>query len=133
MKELFQKYREIISYVFFGIATTAVNYAVYCLLSRGLGIDAMVTNVLAWVAAVAFAYIVNKLYVFESKSWESSLVIREVWQFCSARLASLGLEELCLLVFCKMMGIDDLIVKIGAAVLVILVNYILSKLIIFRK
>lgn len=128
-----EKLIELLSYGFFGAATTAVNYIVYWLLSRKLGLDTLVTNVLAWVAAVAFAYVVNKLFVFRSRSWERSVVVREVWQFCSARLLSLGLEEMCLVIFSRLLGINDLVVKVFAAVLVIILNYAVSKLVIFKK
>lgn len=133
MKELFQKYRELISYVFFGGMTTVVNYIIYFLCTRGCRIDPLGSNVLAWIGAVIFAYVVNKLYVFQSKSWERDLLIREIWQFVSARLASLGLEELMLFVFVHVLGVNDLIVKVGAAVVVVIANYFFSKLIIFKK
>lgn len=133
MKEFFQKHRELIAYAFCGAATTAVNYAVYFPCTRLLLLDPLVSNVIAWVIAVAFAYLVNKLLVFESRSWSRSLVFREVWQFVSARIFSGVLETGILFVFVTLLHFHDGVVKVAAGVLVILINYFLSKFLIFRK
>lgn len=133
MKELWKKYRELITYGFCGAATTAVNYAVYFPCTRLLGIDPLISNGIAWTAAVAFAYLVNKLLVFESKSWNRSVVFREIWQFVSARVLSGVLETGILFLFVTLLHFDDGVIKIAAGVLVIIINYFLSKFLIFRR
>ena len=101
----------------------------------------------AWVASVAFAYVTNKLFVFESKSWKGSVLKTEIPSFVGARVFSLGVESLGLLVFVKWLGFDrftlnlpfgfsvggKLLVKIGLAVIVVVMNYVFSKFIIFKK
>lgn len=133
MKEFLQKHRELIAYGFCGAATTGVNYAVYFPCTRLLLLDPLVSNAIAWVVAVAFAYLVNKLLVFESRSWNRSLVFREAWQFVSARVFSGVLETGILFVFVTLLHFHDGVVKVIANVLVILINYFLSKFLIFRK
>lgn len=133
MKNLFMKYKELISYVFWGAATTAVNYCVYFLCTQLLKIQYLVSNVLSWVAAVAFAFVVNKLFVFASKSWKAGTVLPELWKFVSARILSGVLETGILFLFVSVLGLPDGPVKIAAGVLVILVNYVISKWLIFKK
>ena len=133
MKELFTKYKELISYVFWGAATTAVNYCVYFLCTQLLQIQSLVSNVLSWVAAVAFAFVVNKLFVFASKSWKAGIVLPELWKFVSARILSGVMETGILFLFVSVLSLPDGPVKVAAGVLVILLNYVISKWLIFKK
>lgn len=139
--------REAVSYVFFGVLTTLVNIVVYAAANRVLGKNLyLFNNVIAWVIAVAFAYVTNKLWVFESKSWERSLIARELRQFVVARLFSLGVEELGLYLMIDVLSFERLswalagysftgedLAKIIMQVIVVLLNYVFSKLLIFRK
>ena len=96
IKELFIKYKEIIMYLIFGVATTGVNWVVYSLLMKAVLVHApgsddvkmTVSNVIAWIAAVIFAFITNKLWVFESKSWVPKVAAREFVSFVVSRLAT---------------------------------------------
>ena len=133
MRKLLMQYRELISYGFWGVATTLVNYAVYFLCTRVLTLDPLAANVIAWAVSVAFAYVVNKLFVFSSKSWERSVVLREAWQFVSARLFSGVLETAGIFLFVTLLHFHDSVVKIIAGIVVILLNYVLSKWVVFRK
>ena len=133
MKALLEKYRGLILYVVFGVLTTAINIAVYALCYRVLRLPNVPSNVVAWILAVLFAFVTNKLYVFESKSLERGTVMRELLSFVGARLAT-GLLDLAVM----FVGVDllhgpDLVFKVGSNVLVIILNYVLSKLIVFRK
>ena len=133
MKALLEKYRGLILYAVFGALTTAINIAVYALCYRVLHIPNVPSNVIAWILAVLFAFITNKLYVFESKSLERGTVARELASFVGARLAT-GLLDLAVM----FVGVDllhgpDLVFKVGSNVIVIILNYVLSKLIVFRK
>ena len=76
MKTLWIKYKEVIMYLIFGVATTVVNWVAYSILMKGTGIPLAVSNAIAWLVSVIFAYVTNKLWVFESKSWK----INEVWK-----------------------------------------------------
>ena len=147
IKELFLKYKEIILYIIFGALTTLVNFVAYILFDLILTKELyLVTNLIAWVIAVIFAYIVNKLLVFSSKSFEKKTLLKEILEFLGARVFSFFLEEAGLLLFVdvlnfKSISIDlhffiltgDIIAKIILAVAVVILNYFFSKFIIFKK
>lgn len=133
-KKYFTKYRELISYCFWGGMTTLVNYVAYFVCRKLLGAENyLACNLIAWIVAVVFAFVVNKIFVFKSRSWESRIVFRESWQFLSARIFSGVLDMAMMWFFVDVMGFSDVIIKIIANIIVIVLNYILSKLIIFRK
>ena len=132
-KEIMEKYRELISYSFWGVMTTLVNYAVYFLCTKAVGIDYLISNGVAWVAAVIFAFWVNKVYVFQSQKRDAKTMVREFGTFVSARVLSGVLETGMLLLFVEVLHFNDSVIKVIASVLVVIINYILSKLIIFRK
>jgi len=133
IKELYYKYREIISYLFWGVMSTVVNYGAYFLCTMVFHLNYLISNGIAWVAAVLFAFVTNKLFVFESKSWEPKLAFKEFWQFVSARIFSGLLETGMLYLFVDVLGFPDAPIKIIASILVVILNYIFSKLIIFKK
>lgn len=125
--------REMISYLIFGVLTTVVNFVFYWLFIEIIGIYYITSNVIAWIFAVIFAYVTNKLFVFESKSWEVKLVIKEVIAFGAARVLSLLFETGFLALTVEVMGVPKIIAKIIAAVFVVIINYVASKLFIFKK
>lgn len=138
MKELITKLikkflnRETISYLVFGVLTTIVNYSVYELCKRA-GIHYTASTVIAWILAVAFAYITNKVYVFESKSFEKSVLMREIPAFVGCRLFS-GFCDLGFMVFSvELLSMNDSLAKLVSNVFVVIINYVFSKLFIFRK
>lgn len=124
--------RETISYLFFGVVTTLVNYVIYYLL-RALYIPYLAANVIAWIGAVAVAYITNKLFVFESRSFALKVLGREILSFAGARIFSLLCETLFLMATVELLGANDRIMKLAAAVFVVIINYIFSKWFIFKK
>ena len=147
-------------YIIFGVMTTLVNWVVYTLLMKLFGSAAesqtvlftlfgrnittkvfyiFIANFVAWVAGVLFAFVTNKLWVFESKSWRFGLVMKELWLFVLARLITgvlewfgvpllwaIGMDQ-------DLFGIDGFLAKIVVSVVVVILNYVFSKLIIFRK
>ncbi len=119
--------------MFWGAATTGVNYIVYFLCTGLLSINYLVSNGIAWAAAVAFAFFVNKLFVFHAVSWEKNVVLGELWKFVSARILSGVLEFILLFLFVDVAGIPDGPVKIAAGVIIIILNYVISKLAIFKS
>lgn len=136
--------RETILYLVFGVATTVVNYAVFHLLYNVVfdKENSLTANAVAFVAAVIFAFLVNKVFVFESKSWSMEVLLREVPAFLAARIGSFAFEEAGLLISEEVLhmnevliyGIDGVtIVKIALSVVVVILNYVLSKLFVFRK
>lgn len=134
--------KEVISYLIFGVLTTLVNFVCFWLLKTafsGFTTAAnstallMIINSLAWLVAVIFAYITNKLYVFESKSWKLNVIIKEILGFGAARILSLLFENLFLLLTVQVLHIMEMPAKIIASVFVVIINYIASKLFIFKK
>ena len=140
IQELFVKYKEIIMYLIFGVGTTVVNWVIYTVIVMlGKEVNLTIANIIAWVGAVAFAYITNKLWVFESKSWNPKIVWKELGMFLGARIFS-GIFEIGLfpvLVWLGMnqaiFGVEGMLAKVVISVLVIVLNYIFSKLIVFKK
>ena len=133
IRPLLRKHRELISYVFWGAMTTAVNYAAYLLLTEGLQIYYLTGITIAWAVSVLFAYFVNKLFVFQSKTWAWRVALRELWQMVASRLFSLGLEIAIMWFFVEKLLCPHEVVKLLANVLVVIVNYALSKFVIFKK
>ena len=133
LRTLLQKHREIVSYIFWGVMTTAVNYAAYFLLRNVFLVPLVAGNAAAWAVSVLFAYFVNKLFVFRSKDWAWRVAVRELWQMVASRIFSLGLETGILWLFVEKLLLNEFIVKLAANVLVVIVNYVLSKFIIFNK
>ena len=136
LHRLVRKYREIILYLVFGGLTTLVNYAALWLfydLLRIRVLDALGANALAWVVAVLFAFVTNKLYVFESRSTDKATLARESVSFFLSRLVSLGVESAVIYIGVTLLGGNLWIIKIAASVLVVVLNYVFSKLIIFRR
>lgn len=129
MKELFIKYKEIIMYLIFGVLTTVVNVVVYFVMADMLHIQYMISNVVAWFLSVLFAYITNRSYVFESKSQN---IIKEMISFFGARLATGAMDMAFMWIFVELHILPDFIAKVISNVFVIIANYVLSKLVVFK-
>ena len=150
--------KEIVSYIFFGIMTTIVNLAVFYIFKKlfsaigwnGVfntivsedskivelfsgGSEYLDANLIAWVAGVIFAFVTNKLFVFESKSWKPSVAGKEFTSFVGARVFSLAGEMLGMFVMVTLLTWNELVAKLIVGVIVIILNYIFSKLLIFKK
>lgn len=133
LKLLAEKHRDIPSYLFFGVCTTLVNYLVYLPCHNLLLFSAAASNVIAWVAAVAFAYLTNKPFVFRSHDWSAKTVIPELAKFIACRVGSGAAETVILFLAVDLLGWDGNLWKLLTSVLVVVVNYIGSKLLVFRK
>ena len=133
IKEVLKKNEELIKYLIIGVLTTVINYIIFAILVKIVKMDMHVSNIIAWIVSVIFAYFTNKLFVFKSKSFEIKVIGREVLSFGAARVFSLLLEEVILYIFVNLLNMNELVIKLIANVIVIVVNYILSKFIIFKK
>ena len=140
IKRLWQRYRELLSYLFFGGLTTLVNIAVYWLLAR-VGLTTAVANACALAASILFAYVTNRLWVFESRAHGVD-ALREFVKFILCRLGTGVVDELIMIagvdglgpvLFAEVPSLWGLIVKVFANIVVIVLNYVFSKLIIFKK
>lgn len=133
LKNLYTKYREMISYLFWGVMATVVNWVVYFPLEKLFHINYLVANVIAWIAAVVFAFFTNRVFVFRSERHGAKAVLIEFFSFVAARLFSFGCEELLMFLGGDVAHINTDVVKIAVAVIVVILNYVFSKLLIFRK
>ncbi len=133
VKYLFHKYKDILPYAIFGVLTTAVNIAVYWLTAHPMGLSVMMSTVLAWVAAVLFAYVTNRKWVFHSEAKTPAEIGKEMVSFFACRLATGVVDWAAMFIFVDMLHLNDVVIKAAANVLVIILNYVASKLVIFRK
>ena len=133
MRKLLEKYWDILTYLFFGVLTTGVNYLIYLPCFNLLGWSAGLSNVLAWFVAVAFAFVTNKPFVFKSHDWSWSTLWPELTKFVGCRIGSGVLETAILLVCVDWLGWDGNVWKLVTAVLVIVLNYIGSKFLVFKN
>ena len=133
IKGLVVRYWDILSYLIFGVLTTVVNYLVYLPVYNILGLSAALSNAIAWVVAVAFAYLTNKPFVFKSHDWSAKTVIPELTKFVSCRVASGAAETLILLVTVDLLHWNGNIWKLITSVLVVALNYFASKFLVFKK
>ena len=133
IRSLLKKNRDVISYLFFGVLTTLVNYAVYLPVYNLLHLSAAVSNILSWVVAVAFAYLTNKPFVFQSHDWSRKTVVPELTKFVSCRIASGAMETVILFLAVDLLHWNGNIWKLVTQVLVVVLNYVASKLVVFRK
>lgn len=133
LRAIIEKHWDILSYLFFGGLTTLVNFIVYTPLHHWLQLSAALSNVIAWVVAVAFAYLTNKPFVFKSHDWSLQVVLPELGKFVGCRIGSGLLETGLLALTVDYLCWNGIVMKIIASVLVVILNYIGSKLLVFRK
>ena len=133
IKQLFIRYRNVIPYLFFGVCTTLINMISYWITAHILHINTMPSTIIAWLVAVLFAYVTNRKWVFRSENHTGKAICMEVIKFFATRLSTGILDWMCMYVFVKLLDWNDLIIKFVANILVIILNYVASKLIIFRK
>lgn len=129
---LFKKYKEPLMYLIFGVLTTAVNYITYIVLARLLGIDVMLSNGIAYMTSIVFAYITNRTWVFTSYAVTFKARLKEAAEFVSARLFGFVLDMGFMFLFVSILDFNDLIMKGLSNVIVIGLNYVISKYIIFK-
>lgn len=133
IRSLIEKYYDILAYLFFGVLTTIVNYVVYLPCYNLAGLSAALSNVIAWAAAVVFAYLTNKPFVFRSHDWSAKVVFPELARFVGSRIASGALETGIIFVTVDCLHWNGNVMKLVTSVLVVVLNYVASKLLVFRK
>ena len=127
-----KKHWDVVSYLFFGVLTTIVSYLVYYPCFWVLDI-AWLSEVISWIVSVAFAYLTNKPWVFKSHDWSMKVVLPELSKFVACRVGSGVLETGMIFVFVDLMGINGNVFKLITSVLVVILNYIGSKLLVFKN
>ena len=127
------KYYDILAYLFFGALTTAVNYLVYVPCYNWWGISASVSNMIAWLVAVAFAFVTNKPFVFKSMDWSAKVLLPELGKFIGCRVGSGVLETVIIFVTVDFLEWNGIWMKLLTSILVVILNYVGSKLLVFQK
>lgn len=133
LADLYNKYKEPILYIVFGGLTTLVNIMAYYLLADVLLVYYLISNACAWGGSVLFAFVTNKLFVFESKSWKASIVLPEMGGFFLSRVATGVVDMVLMWLLIDIIQTGDMFAKILVNVIVVVLNYVASKLWIFRK
>ena len=131
--DLVNKYMDIILYAVFGVLTTVVNIVVYWIAAHPLALPVMVSTVIAWIAAVLFAYVTNRKWVFHSQAEGTKEIVHEIVSFFACRLATGVVDWACMFIFVDLLHFNDVIIKAAANVLVIILNYVASKMVIFKN
>jgi len=131
--DLYRKYSEIINYLIVGVLTTLVSIVIYWIFTKLFHVNYMISNVISWIGSVSFAYITNKVFVFKSKCDSEKDVLIEIYQFFKYRIFSLIIDILLMYAFVEIFNIDDMIAKVIVQFIVIALNYIFSKLFVFKK
>ena len=133
IRKYWDKYKDVILYLIFGGLTTVVNIAVYWICVHILGTGVMFGTVAAWALAVLFAYLTNRTMVFHSSAAGAQAVLKEIVSFFGCRLGTGVVDWVIMFVFVTVLHFNDMIVKIAANIIVIVLNYVLSKFVIFKK
>lgn len=132
IKYIYDHYKNVISYLFFGFCTTAINVAVYGILSHAAGCGVMFSTIAAWIIAVLFAYLTNRKWVFSSHAENFITHVKEITSFFLCRIATGVIDWGCMFLFVNIFHFNDVIIKIISNFIVIILNYVLSKCIVFR-
>lgn len=134
LKDLIKKFlnKETILYIIFGVITTVVDFFMFWLLYYPIGMNEVVANTLAWVVALIVAFVTNKIFVFEKKSSDNKDLLKEIVSFVLARLFSLVVAD-AFIAFAKFIGMNLMLAKAIISVVVVVMNYVFSKLYIFKK
>ena len=135
IKELYLKYKEIVNYLIFGVLTTAVSLVtyyicVYTVLDPEQAVQLQIANVISWILGVAFAYVTNRKFVFESNEKNK---LKEASKFVTSRIATLLMDMAIMFIGVTLLKLNDKIIKLVSQVVVIVANYLLSKIVVFNK
>ena len=125
--------QQIKSYILWGMLPTAINYIVYLLCRDVFLMHYTVCNVIAWLVAVLFSFYLNKRFVFQSYSWAKDVVFKELGQFMIARVFSVVAETGLLFLLVEQLSLDDRVTKVIVNVAIIIANFLIGKLLIFKK
>jgi len=135
IKELVKKYQEIIKYLIFGVLTTLISLItyyllVYTILNPDNPLELQIANIISWITCVTFAYITNRKYVFNS---QNKHITTEMIKFYSSRLTTLAIDMTLMFIFVTTFKFNDKIIKLIVQIIIIILNYILSKILVFTK
>lgn len=129
----YKKYKEVLLYLFFGGLTTFISIGSYAFFDISMHMDPMIANIFSWILAVLFAYVTNRIWVFDSNAEGMKGIIQEMVSFFGGRVATLLMEEVILYVGINLLSMNSIGVKVAAQILVLVGNYLISKLFVFKS
>lgn len=132
-RKIFEQYRNIIAYLFFGVCTTIINIVSYFICAHILQLNIIISTIISWILAVMFAFFTNKAWVFESKCWKKEIVLKELFYFFLCRITTGLLDLVIMLVSVNILHWNDMIMKAISNIVVIILNYIASKFVFLKK
>lgn len=132
MKNMLEKYKSILMYLFFGICTTVINIVTYWMFYISLDFPNVLSTIFSWIISVLFAYITNKLWVFESRSFGKKVLVREIATFFGARFISGIIDLAIMFLFVDVLLFPAMIIKFISNIFVVIFNYVASKVVIFK-
>ncbi len=133
LTDWYRVHKEGMRYLVFGVLSTIINIIVFAICEKILHLSTIISNVIAWIIAVLFAYVTNKLYVFDSKTTKKQELAKEILSFFSARIFTLVIETIFLKIVIDKLGFNEILMKIISNVIVIVLNYVFSKIFIFKE
>lgn len=129
---IYIKYKETLIYLFFGGVSFLLNIIMFIVIDKYLHINELINNIICWISCVLFQFFTNRTWVFDGHVNTRREFIKQMCSFFSGRLFTLAIEEIILVIFIKLLGLNAIAVKLVAQIVVIILNYIISKKIIFR-
>lgn len=129
----YRKHKEKLLYLFFGGLTTVVSLGTFWFVNRVMAQNEHIANVVSWILAVLFAFVTNRIWVFRAKTESKAAFFRQLFGFYGGRLLTLGVEEVLLLIFITWLHFDSMLIKVLAQVVVLVLNYVVSKWFVFSK
>lgn len=132
MRKLIEKYKDLIPYAVFGVLSTILNIVSYWILAHPVHMPVMASTIVAWIITVLFVYVTNRKWVFHSEADSAKAVVTEIISFFACRVGTELIDLFCMWLFVDMLHMNDMVIKVIANVIVIIVNYLASKFVIFR-
>ncbi len=130
---LYQKHKAVLLYLLFGGLTTVISIGTFWLGHSVLQLNEHFSNVISWVLAVLFAFLTNRVWVFSAPTDNAKAFWKQLFRFYGGRLTTLAVEELLLFVFITVLKINGMVVKVGAQIAVLILNFVVSKWFVFKK
>ena len=133
LKKLYRKYKSLILYIFFGICTTFVNIASFWLMAHVFNFKAVFSSIVAWILSVIFAYITNRSWVFNARATGPKNIFREIYSFSACRFATGVLDCFIMFLCVDIFEFNDIIIKVISNIIVVVLNYVASKILVFKN
>ncbi len=133
IKRVYIKNKEVILYLFFGGLAFFLNIGLFALLNGACHMNELIANVICWCVCVLFQFVTNRNWVFDANMGGTDRMMKQLASFVGGRLFTLAIEEAIIAVFITWLGFNSMIVKLVAQFVVIVLNYIISKTLVFRK